>query len=129
MALVLEKRNQLCTRIPYCTPSMSYPRFPHNLELTATPADIYDSFLRVLLTELEEPDSVELKASLGRRIVSSLPKRFIEDNKGRFIAITFTRKILAVTDTLRELHEKIIESELKENYYIERIGHKSIAQI
>lgn len=129
MALVLEKRNQLCARVPYCAPYRSYPKFPHNIGLTATPVDIYNSFIRVSYSELEEPNSVELRANLGRRIVLSLSKKFIETNKGRFLAITYTGRILAVTDTLQELNEEIALKELKENYYIERIGHKTITHI
>ena len=77
----------------------------------------------------EEPNIVELRASLGRQIISELPAKFTLNNKGRFIAVTFSRKILAVCDTLEDLNLQIAKKKLKENYYIERLGHDAITQI
>ena len=112
MALLLEKG--------YC-PYRSYE------------TQIYNKYDRVLwkcfMGEWEEPSAVELKADLGRQIVSNLPFEFLSKNHGRFVAVTFTRKILAVCDTLEALNRKIAEKDMKENYYIARIGYATIAQI
>ena len=90
----------------------------------------YDfSLRRPLLADIEEPSAVELRASLGRQIVSKLPLQFRLENDGRFIAVTFTGKVLTVCDTLEALNKEIAEMHLKENYYIERFGHRIIAQI
>jgi ParB family chromosome partitioning protein len=77
----------------------------------------------------KRPDIVVTKADLGRQIVSNLPFEFLSKNHGRFVAVTFTRKILAVCDTLEALNRKIAEKDMKENYYIARIGYATIAQI
>jgi len=90
----------------------------------------YDLNLRrSLLVDYEEPSAVELRATFGRQIVSKLPTEFRSENNGRFIAITFTGKVLAVCDTLESLNKEIAKKTLKENYYIERIGYSTIAQI
>jgi hypothetical protein len=90
----------------------------------------YDSYLRKsLLGNYEQPSTVELRAVLGRQIVSELPKGFKSKNYGRFVAVTFTGKVLAVCDTLESLNNEIVKKNLKENYYIERIGYRTITQI
>jgi len=76
-----------------------------------------------------EETAVEMKAKLGRQIVSNLPAQFRADNRGRFVAVTFTGKKLAVCDTLEALNKEIAEKKIKENYYIERIGYDIITQI
>lgn len=82
-----------------------------------------------LLVGREEPTDVELKAELGRQIVSGLPLEFISNNHGRFVAVNFARKILTVCDTLETLNKEIVRKDVKENYYIARIGYTTIAQI
>ena len=90
----------------------------------------YDLGLRrLLLGEYEEPTGVELRATLGRQIVSNLPTRFRKENNGRFIAVTYTGKVLAVCNTLEALNKEVGEKHIKENYYIERFGHSTITQI
>lgn len=93
-------------------------------------SDKYDFGLRTSLSgDVDEPSAVDLRAILGRQIVSKLPTKFRSENNGRFIAMTYTNKVLAVCDTLESLNEKIAAMHLKENYYIERLGHNTIAQI
>jgi len=90
----------------------------------------YDlSLRRTILIDYEEPTDVELRATLGKQIVSNLPTRFKKENNGRFIAVTFTNKVLAVCDSLESLNKEIAKKNLKENYYIERLGYSAIAQI
>jgi len=90
----------------------------------------YDFNLRrSLLADFEEPDIVELRAVMGRQIISALSARLKSDNNGRFIAVTFTRRVLAICDTLEALNREIAGMHLKENYYIERFGYSTIAQI
>ena len=90
----------------------------------------YDPDLRkCLVTETEDLDAVELRANLGRQIVSNLAFKFVLENRGRFVAVTFTGKTLAVCDTLVALNKEIAKKDLKENYYIARIGYSTIAQI
>ena len=81
------------------------------------------------LVSYEEPNIIELRASLGRQIVSELPAKFRTQNNGRFIAITFDHKIIAVCGTLEALNSEIAKKIIKENYYMERIGHRTITQI
>ena len=78
---------------------------------------------------IEVPTDVVLKAQIGRQIVSRFPESFLEENRGRFVAVTFKGKFLTVSDTLHDLIEELSTLDLKEDYYIERIGYKSIAQI
>jgi len=89
----------------------------------------YDLDFWKCLSEGAEPNIIELKADLGRQIVSDLPFEFKVKNHGQFVAVTFTGKILTVCDTLKALNEEIAKKELKENYYIGRIGYSTIAQI
>lgn len=114
MAVILKKRS-------YC-PSHKFPemRGYHKYDL---------DFWKCLSSEGAEPNIIELKADLGRQIVSNLPFEFKVKNHGQFIAVTFTGKILTVCDTLKALNEEIAKKELKENYYIGRIGYRTIAQI
>lgn len=77
----------------------------------------------------KEITDIELRASLGREIISELPMDFKTKNYGKFIAITFSRHILAVCDTLQQLNRELAKTSLKENYYIEKIGFRTIAQI
>ena len=89
----------------------------------------YDLSLWRLNSGNEEPNIVELRAALGKQIISELPAKFSSKNTGRFVAVTFTRKILAVCDTLEDLNKQIAKKKLRENYYIERIGYSTITQI
>ena len=81
------------------------------------------------MDDYEEPNVVEVRATLGRQIVSYLPAQFRKENNGRFVAVTFTGRVLAVCNTLGSLNKEIAEKNLKENYYIERLGYSEIAQI
>jgi len=84
---------------------------------------------RSLSKEIEELSAVDLRAILGRQIVSKLSTQYRLENNGRFIAVTYTSKVLAVCNTLESLNKEIAGMHLKENYYIERLGHNTIAQI
>lgn len=114
MALLLQK-------IGYCDV---------DLYESQTPYTSYFDLLKCHLRELvEEPNTFELKADLGRQIISNLSTDFKLKNNGKFTAVTFTSKILAVCNTLEELNRKLAKIDLTENYYIERIGFKTIAQV
>lgn len=78
--------------------------------------------------ETEEPN-VEMKARMGRQIVATLPAKFKSDNQGRYVAVTFSNKVLAVCDTLEALNRELANQDLKENYYIKRIGYLAITQV
>ena len=83
-----------------------------------------------LLPELEQKElKTEMMAKKGKQIISNLPTKFQSDNYGKFVAVTFTGKILVICDSLEELYREIAKKNLKENCYIERIGHNVIAQI
>ena len=88
-----------------------------------------DAYLRKSLLDSYEVSSVELRATIGRQIVSKLPAHFRLKNSGRFIAVDFTGKVLAVCDTLESLNKEIVEKKIRVNYYIERIGYSEIAQV
>jgi len=93
-------------------------------------ANKYDFGLRrPLSVNVDEPNAVEFRAMLGRTIVSTLKKQFRIENNGKFVAVTYTGKVLAVCSSLEELNPKIAGMHLKENYYVERLGHSTIAQI
>ena len=113
----------------------SYCTFYENLESPIPLVCDYKLWLRSVLAktvpleyEYEEPD-VEMRARLGRQIVSNLPIRFRENNKGRFIAVTFRGQVLSVCDTLESLNRELAGRKIEENYYIERIGYTAIAQV
>jgi hypothetical protein len=89
-----------------------------------------DSYVRKSqLVGFEQPSSIQLRANLGRQIISRLPTSYKVKNKGRFIAVTFTGRIIAVNDTLEVLNKNVARMGLKENYYIARLGFDEIAQI
>jgi hypothetical protein len=97
---------------------------------TASICSKYDSYMRKsLLINYDVPSAIELRATLGRQIVSKLPAHFRSENNGRFIAVTFTGEVLAVCNTLESLNKEIAKKNPKENYYIERIGYRTITQI
>lgn len=115
MPLLLEK-------VSYCPSYRSYEtrRLYHR----------FDPHLWKCLPELsEEPSTVELKADLGRYIVANLSSVFKSKNHGRFVAVTFSGKILTVCNTLETLNNEIAKKKMKENYYIARIGYNTIAQL
>jgi hypothetical protein len=93
--------------------------------------DKYDFHFRVPLSaDIEEISDVDLRATLGRQIVSKLLSPEAKSKyKGRFIAVTYTGKILAICDTLEVLNQRITKMHLEENYYIERVGYSTITQI
>ena len=97
--------------------------------ITPTCCGRYDAYLRKSLLDSYEESSVELRATLGRQIVSKLPSQFSAENNGRFIAVTYTGRVIAVCNTLEALNKKVAEKHVKENYYIERLGYSTIAQI
>ena len=78
---------------------------------------------------VEEPNAVELRARLGRQIVATLPAKFLAENNGRYVAVTYTGRVLAVCDTLEDLNSELARQQPKENYYLERIGYRAITQI
>lgn len=101
-------------------------------KITFTPTPVcnrYDLYSRKPFMDRYGVSSVELRANLGRQIVSELPAKFRIENNGRFIAVAYTGKVLAVRNTLEALNKEIAEKHLKENYYIERLGHSTITQI
>jgi hypothetical protein len=90
----------------------------------------YDTSLwRSFSTGLDELSITELRASLGKQIVSELPEDVKAKNQGRYIAVTFSRKVLAICDNMYSLNLELAKKAPKENYYIARIGHRTIAQI
>ena len=86
-------------------------------------------YLSVVATQAEEESELEMQAKLGEAAVLRLPVKFRQENHGRYIAITFSAKILAVSDTLEELNQKLADMELSENYYLHRIGFPTITEI
>lgn len=93
-------------------------------------SDKYDFGFRTSLQQnIEELNDVDLRAILGKQIISKMPTLFKIRNKGRFVAVTFTGKVLAVCATLEALNKEIAGKHIKENYYIERLGYDSITQL
>jgi len=82
--------------------------------------------------ELEEVtlDSIlREEADLGEKVVNALPKRFLRRNHGKYLAITYSGKRLALEDTLGELNEHLAREMPDENYYVCRIGYPSLSRI
>jgi len=48
---------------------------------------------------------------------------------GRFVAINYKGNVLETASTLEELDELIVSKGIKENYYVERLGHEAIANL
>lgn len=103
--------------------------FPHDFYTMRNHFNYYSTFCRNFLEEFDEPSAIDLKANLGKEIISDLPSKFKLENNGRYVAVTFTRKILAITDNLEALNKSLAKMDLKENYYIDRIGYDNIAQL
>ena len=102
---------------------------PHDFYRMRNHFNYFSTFCRNILEEFDEPSALDLKANLGKEIISNLPSIFRLENNGRYVAVTFTGKILAITDSLEALNKSIAKMDLKENYYIDRIGYKNIAQL
>lgn len=82
--------------------------------------------------EVETPslqESLEIEAKLGEELISRLPHELKSRNIGKFIAITYDNKILAICDSLEILNEKLRHEKPRQNYYMAKIGHDSIARI
>lgn len=72
---------------------------------------------------------LQREARLGEKTVSTLPKRFLQDNHGKYLAIYYSGKVLAIADTLGELNDKLAEAKPRENYYLCRLGYPSLCRI
>jgi len=72
---------------------------------------------------------LEREVKLGEKLIDNLPSDFKSKNMGKFIAITYDGKILAVCDSLLELNEELCCIKPNENYYLARIGHSSICKL
>lgn len=74
-------------------------------------------------------ENLDREIELGEKLISHLPAEFKSKNRGKFIAITYDNKILAVCDSLAILNEELCRIDPHQNYYIARIGYDSIARI
>jgi hypothetical protein len=81
------------------------------------------------IVSFNEPDTIEMRVSLGKDIISHLPEAFKQRNKGRFLAVTLSGNVVAVCPSLEALNEEIVRKQIRENYYIERLGHSTMADI
>ena len=77
----------------------------------------------------DQPSSLELRVALGKEIVSKLPNKMKRENNGRFIAITLkSGKVIAICDSIESLNKQIRTQQIRENYYIERLGYSTFAE-
>ena len=120
MAILLEKRSYLMN--PYCPAHRRY-----ELQHHFYPPDVYR--LRQIEFEVPKINPTELKAIKGMEIINAMPLEFKKRNRGKFIAITYTGKILLLSESLISLNEGLSKIEIDENYYIDKIGYKTITKI
>ena len=72
-----------------------------------------------LIKKLTDADK---RVVIGKTLIDNMSAKFLKKNQGKFVAITLHGVILNIQDTLQELNEKLGKLELKENFYIEKIG-------
>jgi hypothetical protein len=82
-----------------------------------------------LNTEMERQLDLETQMKLGEQVIESLPEHFRCENEGRFVAVTFRGNVLALSNDLVELNEKLATLHLKENYYLSKLGSETITEI
>ncbi len=71
----------------------------------------------------------ETMVNLGRKLVSKLPSKFIEENRGKFIAIGLkSGKVLALRDSLEGMHKELAINRPKEDYYLEHLGFEYVTE-
>lgn len=71
----------------------------------------------------------ETMVNLGRKLVSKLPAKFREENHGKFIAIGLkSSNILAIKDSLEEMHKELALNRPKEDYYLEHLGFEYVTE-
>lgn len=74
-------------------------------------------------------EKIMRQADVGKDVIENLPSEFKKQNYGRFVAATLSGKILSCKDTLDELNEELNNIDLDENYYVTKIGFKTITEI
>ena len=90
---------------------------------------------RSKLCRLPETGEISLELQLqaeviqGEELVGGLSSRFLKRNHGKYMAITYGGKILALERTLEKLNGRLSKIEIKENYYLCRIGFSSLGRV
>jgi len=77
----------------------------------------------------ENWEKIMQQADVGKDVIENLPSEFKKQNYGKFVAVTLSGKILLCEDTLDELNEELNNIDLDENYYVTKIGFKTITEI
>lgn len=71
----------------------------------------------------------ETMVNLGRKMILKLPAKFKEENHGKFVAIGLkSGKVLAIKDSLEEMHEELAAKRPKEDYYLEHLGFEYVTE-
>jgi len=67
---------------------------------------------------------------IGKSLVKELPLEYKSQHNGEFVAISYNDgSIIAESNSLKELHDRIDEKGIRDDYYIYRIGYDYIAKI
>ena len=71
----------------------------------------------------------ENMVNLGRKLVSKLPSKFREENQGKFIAIGLkSGDVIAIKDSLEDMHKELALNRPKEDYYLEHLGFDYVTE-
>ena len=71
-----------------------------------------------LLTQ-EEMKSLDYEAMVkhGKELISKLPRKFLDENQGKFLAVGLkSGKVLAIKNSLEEMHQELARNRPKEDY-------------
>ncbi|GAF75600.1 unnamed protein product [marine sediment metagenome] len=125
MSLLLEKKKFLTEdTYPLCaliSPIATFQDFHHWSEPLVCKYIIGDGS--------ESISNKQIRIQLGKQIVASLPIKTLKENFGKFIAVSFSGKIITINESFQELNKEIISQGLTENFYVTRIGHESLTNI
>ncbi|MHB2037374.1 MAG: hypothetical protein ACYCPW_11635 [Nitrososphaerales archaeon] len=65
----------------------------------------------------------------GKKMILNLAQEFRQNNHGKFIAIGLkSGKVLAVEDSLEQMHQELANHRPKEDYYLEHLGHNYVTE-
>ena len=67
--------------------------------------------------------------NLGRKLVSKLPLKFREENRGKFVAVGLkSGKVLAIKDSLDSMNQELAVNRPNEDYYLEHLGFEYVTE-
>ena len=78
--------------------------------------------------EEEEEVALRVMAEHAHQAIENLDADFKKANKGKFIVMSYSGKVLALGNTMEEIAVVLKERNIHENAHIERLGYKYVAK-